>query len=135
LIFVPSIVITPTDTNPRLPAQPEHAVKQLRDLRLVAAAELRDPRVIRRAHRADHLVGHVLPTRPLDPARRPVPARVRVHQQGDHHRRVIRSTAGRTKPIRLREARQIHLIHRPNTVHTKWFSGNQSVNDGGINNN
>ena len=47
---------------------------------LVPAAELRDRRVIRRPHPGDHLERDVLPTRPLDPTRRPVPARIRVQK-------------------------------------------------------
>jgi len=78
----------------------------------VPAAELRDRRVIRRAHRADHLARHVLPTRPLNPARGPVPARIRIQKQGDQHRRVIRRAARATQPIPLSETSQIHRINR-----------------------
>ena len=91
--------------------EPEHVVKQLGDLGLVATAELRDRRVIGRAHRADHLVGHVLPARPLDPPRGPVPARIRVQKQCHQHRRVIRRPARATQPIRL--ASGPDRSHRP----------------------
>jgi uncharacterized protein (DUF427 family) len=50
--------------------------EQLAERLLMPAAELRDRRVIWDRHRGDQLVGHVLPARPLDPPRGPVPARV-----------------------------------------------------------
>jgi hypothetical protein len=78
----------------------------------MAAAELRDRRMIRGAHPRDHLVGHVLPAPPLNPPRRPVPARVRVKKQRDHHRRVKRRAASRTQPIHRPEPVQVHLLHR-----------------------
>ena len=104
----------PDRHQPRLTAQPEHVIKQLRDLALVPAAELRDRRVIRRAHPGDHLERHVLPTRPLDPPRGPVPARIRVHQEAPPS--TAGSYGGTTRPpqpIRLRETVKVHLLDRP----------------------
>jgi MFS family permease len=70
--------------------------------------------VIRHPQRRDHLERHVLPACSLDPARRPVPARVRVHQhQQGHHRRLIRRTAVTIGSVSGVESIQIHLRHRP----------------------
>ncbi len=106
--------------QPRLPTQAQNVVEQLRDLSLVTTAELRDRRVIRRAQTRDHLERHVLPTRPLDPPRRPVPARVRIEQQGNHHLRVTRRATRTAEPIRLPEPIQVHHLHsaehRPHQV-------------------
>ncbi len=76
--------------------------------------------MIRAPHTRDHLKRHVLPARPLDPPRGPVPTRVRVQQKGHQHLRVIRSTTGSAQPIRLPEPIKVHLIngtkHRPHQV-------------------
>ena len=111
-------MITPTDTSPASLHSPQHLIKQLGDLGLVPAAELRDCRMIRHPHAHDHLVRHVLKTRPLDPTRRAIPARIGVQKQSHEHRRVIRSTTRPTQPIPLPEPTQIHLIHRPQTPST-----------------
>ena len=110
---MPSIEITPTSTRPASSHNASTAREQLAQRPLVPAAELRDRRVIRHPHRRDQLVGHVLPARPLDPPRGPVPARVRVQQQRHHHRRLIRRAPLTVLPIRPIERAQIHLIDRP----------------------
>jgi hypothetical protein len=89
----------PNRHEARFSAQAEDIIEQLSDLRLVAAAELGDRGVIRRPHPRDHLERDVLPARPLDPTRRPVPARIRVEQQCDHHLRVV------GRPARATQAR------------------------------
>ncbi len=65
--------------------EPAHAPARYRRpaarARLMAPVERRDRRVIRHLRRRDQLVGDVLPARPLDPPRGPIPARVRVQQQ------------------------------------------------------
>ena len=110
----------PDRHQPRLPAQPQHLIKQLGDLGLVPAAELRDRRVIRHPHARDHLVRHILKARPLDPTRRPIPARIRVQKQSHQHRRVIRSTTRPTQPIPLPETGPDPSDQPPpSTVHTK----------------
>ena len=97
----------------RLTTQAQHRSEQLAERLLVPAAELRDRRMIRDRHRGDQLVGDVLPARPLDPPRRPVPARVRVDQQRDHHRRFVGSAPLTIRAIRPIERAEIHLIDRP----------------------
>ena len=97
----------------RLAAQRQHRSEQLAERPLMPTAELRDRRMIRDRHRGDQLVGDVLAALPLDPARRPVPARVRVDQQRDHHRRFVRSAPLTILSIRPIERAQIHLIDRP----------------------
>ena len=97
----------------RLVAQRQHLAEQLAERPLVPAAELRDRRVIRHPHRRDQLVGHILPARPLDPTRGPVPARVRVQQQCHHHRRLVRRPTVTVRPIRPIERAQVHLLDRP----------------------
>ena len=74
----------PNRHQPRLAAEPQHPDEQLGQRGLVAPAELRDRRVIRHLHRRDHLVRNVLPARPLDPPRGPVPTRVPVQKQRHH---------------------------------------------------
>ena len=99
--------------QPGLLAQLEHRAEQLAERPLVPAAELRDRRVIRHPHRRDQLVDHILPARPLDPPRGPVPARIRVQKQRHHHRRLIRRATLTILPIRAIERAQIHLLNRP----------------------
>jgi hypothetical protein len=103
----------PNLNQARLLTQRQHLREQLAERSVVPAAELRDRRVIRNRHRGDQLVGHVLPARPLDPARGPVPARVRVQQQRDHHRRLVGSATLTVRAIRPIERAQIHLIDSP----------------------
>jgi hypothetical protein len=94
-------------------AQPQHRFEQLADRAVVPAAKLRDRQVIRHPHRRDQLVGHVLAARPLNPAGGHVPARVRVEQKRDHHRRLIRRAPLTVLPIRPVERAQVHLRDRP----------------------
>ena len=86
----------------------------------MAAAELRDRRVIRRDVAGHNAVGDVLDARALDAARRPVPARIRVKQQRDHHRRLVGRPAVPVGSIVGVERRQIQLAdglqHRPHQV-------------------
>jgi hypothetical protein len=86
----------------------------------VALAEAGDRRVIGRLVRADHARRDVLKTAPLDPPRRPLPERVGVEQQRDHHRRIVRRP---TMPIRAVggiERSQIELAdcvdHKPSEM-------------------
>jgi hypothetical protein len=60
-------VITPDRHQPRLATQTENVVEQLGDVGFMAAAELRDRRVIRHPLAGDHLARDVLLTSPLDP--------------------------------------------------------------------
>ena len=97
--------------QPRLLAQRQHLGKQLAERPLMPATELRDRRVIRHPHRRDQLVHNILPTRPLDPPRRAVPTRIRVQQQRDHHRRLIRRPPLTILPMSPIERRQVHLLN------------------------
>jgi hypothetical protein len=63
--------------HPRPRAQPKHAAKQVGDRVLVALAEPRDRGMIGHLVGRDHPTRNVLDTRPLDPPRRALPARVR----------------------------------------------------------
>jgi hypothetical protein len=75
-------------------------------------AKPRDRRVVGNLMSSDNAKGHVLLTRSLDRARRPDPARVRVEQQRDHHRRLKRRPAVPVLPVGGVERAQIHLRHR-----------------------
>jgi hypothetical protein len=94
-------------------AQAEHAAKDVAQRSLVAAAELGDRRVIGHQVGRDHAIRDVLHARALDPARRPVPTRIRVQQQRDHHRRLIRRTTVTILAIVGVEQRQVQLADRP----------------------
>ena len=59
----------------------KHRGEQLTKRPLMPPAELRDRRMVGHHHRRNQLVHHILPTRPLDPARRPIPTRIRVQKQ------------------------------------------------------
>jgi len=87
----------PNLDHPGLSAQSEHAAEELRDRVLVALAKARDRRVIGHLIGRDHPNRDILHTGPLDAARRALPARIRVHQQRDHHRGIMR---GATVTIR-----------------------------------
>ncbi len=76
------------------------------------AAELRDGRVVRHQVRADHPIGHILGTLPLDPPGGPVPPGVRVEQQRHHHLGVIGRPAMAIGAIRPVERAEVHLLHR-----------------------
>jgi hypothetical protein len=68
--------------------------------------------MIRREIGRQHPIRNVLTTLTLDPTRRPIPARVRVEQQRDHHRRLIRRPSLPVVSIRAIKRAQIHLLHR-----------------------
>jgi len=69
----------------------------------------RDRRVIGRLVGRDHAVGDVLDTVTLDQPRGPLPTRIRVQQQRDHHRRIMRRSAVTIATIRPVERLQIKL--------------------------
>lgn len=79
----------------------------------MALPEPCDRRVIGHPVRRDDPERDVLDTRALDPARRALPTRVRVHQQRDHHRRIVR---GATLPITAIHARERVEIHPSDDV-------------------
>ncbi len=58
----------------------------------------------------------------------------RERHHAHHHPRVIRRATLPVRPIGAIETGQIHPLDSPSTVHTRWSSGTQSANDGGINN-
>jgi len=77
----------------------------------VALDEPRDRCVIGPLLRRQDTERHVLFARPLDLPRRACPARVRVQQQRDHHRRVIRRPAAPVPPIDGIERVEVELAH------------------------
>ena len=79
---------------------------------LMTLAEPRDRRVVGNLVSGDNAEGHVFLARPLDRARRPDPARVRVEQQRDHHRWLERRPAVPVLPVGGVERAQVHLRHR-----------------------
>ncbi len=95
-----------------LRAQRQHRGEQARDRVLMITTKPRDRRVIGHLVSGDHAVGNILTTAPLDPARGALSARVRVEQQRDHHRRVIRRPTPPITAIRRIESRQVHLRYR-----------------------
>ena len=78
----------------------------------MALAKARDRRVIGHPVRSDHTVGDVLNTLTLDHPRRPLPPRIPIEQQRDHHRRIVRRPAMAIEAIDAKEPRQIHLLDR-----------------------
>ena len=80
----------------------------------------RDRGVIGRLVGADHPERDVLATAPLDPPRRALPDRIRVDEQRDHHRRIMRRPAMTVGAIARIERGQIHLLnsveHEPRQV-------------------
>jgi integrase len=77
-----------------------------------AALDRRDRRVIRRLIGAHHPDSDVLDTTALDPPRRPLPDRVAIQQQRDHHRRIVRRPAVPVGPIAGIERAHIQVRER-----------------------
>ena len=73
-------------------------------------AEARDRRVIRRAVGGDNPKRDIVATAPLDAARGPLADRVGVHQQRDHHRRIVRRATPTIASIRGQEFGQIEPV-------------------------
>jgi hypothetical protein len=100
------------------PAEPQHLAKQIGQGPLVAHPKLGDGGVIGHVVGADHAIGHVLRTCPLDPARGAVSLRIGVEQEGDHHSRVVGRAAvaigavvgvkGKLRSISSTEANTVH---------------------------
>ena len=87
----------------------------------MAAAELRDRRVIGHLHRGDDLERHITTTAALDLPRGAQPDAVGVEQQANHHHpRVIRRAALPVRAIRPIKPIEIHLLdraqHRPHEM-------------------
>jgi hypothetical protein len=78
----------------------------------VALAKARDRRVIRGLVGRDHPKGDVLDAGPLDLAGGAQSARVRVEENGDHQRRVVRRPAMAIGAVGRVEDRQVHLLDR-----------------------
>jgi hypothetical protein len=98
--------------HPRVRTQRQHRAKQARQRVLMTRAKASDRRVIGLLVRGDHAVGDVLNALALDPARGALPPRVRVKQQRDHHRRIVRRATMPIAPISAIEPSQIHLPDR-----------------------
>ncbi len=92
-----------------LRAQRKHLAEQVGDGVLVALDEPRDRRVIGPLLGRQDAEGDVFLTRPLDHARGPEPARVRIEQQRHHHRRVIGRPAPSVLTVGDIEPVEIHL--------------------------
>src|SRR4051794_37102363 len=88
-------------------AEREYLTEQPRQRALVALTEARDRRVIRALVGADHPRGDVLDAAALDAPRRPLPERVAVEQQRDHHRRIVRRATLTVVAIDAVESSQI----------------------------
>ena len=101
--------------------------------RLVALAEPRDRRVIRRLVGRDHPDRDVLTAAPLDPPRGPLTDRVRVEQQRHHHRRIVRRPTPAVLAIAGEERRRSIASTASSTNHARWSSGSHSRRLGGNN--
>jgi hypothetical protein len=95
-----------------LRAQPEDLAEQVGQRPLVTLTETRDRRVIRRLVGGDDPHRDVLDAAPLDPPRRPLPDRVAVHQQRQHHRRLVCRTTVTILAIDRIERREVHRLDR-----------------------
>ena len=86
----------------------------------MALTKPRDRRVIGRLVGTNHPDRDILDTPALDPPRRPLPDRVAIEQQRDHHRRIVRRPAVTVGPIAGIERAQIELRdgidHEPRQV-------------------
>jgi hypothetical protein len=96
----------------RLCAKRQHLGEQIRDGVLMITTKARDRRVIGHLVGRDHAVGNILATAALDPSGGTLSTRVRIQQQRDHHRRVIRRPTPPITAMRRIESRQIHLRYR-----------------------
>jgi hypothetical protein len=102
----------PNPNQPGRPAEPQHLAEEIGQGPLVAHPELGDGGVIGHQVGTDHPIGHVLRTRPLDPARGAVSLREGVEQQRDHHLRVVGGAAVAIGPVVGIEAAQVHVLDR-----------------------
>ena len=107
----------PDAHQPGIRAQPQHLPEQLAQRALVTNPEARDRGVIGRLVGRDHPKRDVLATAPLDPPRRALADRVRVHDQRHHHRRIVRRAALPVGAIGGKERGQIEL-RRPRRSQT-----------------
>jgi hypothetical protein len=86
----------------------------------VALTKPRDRAVIGPAVRGDQPKRDVLDTLALDHPRGPLPTRIGIHQQRDHHRRIVRRTPVTIHPVIGVERGEIHLLnhrdHKPREV-------------------
>jgi hypothetical protein len=114
-------------------AQRQDLTEQLGDRRLVADAEARDRRVIRRPVGGDHAEGDVVMTAPLDRARRAHTDRVGVDEQRDHHLRIVRRATPPVVALARVERAQVHLRSAvaSSTNHARCSSGSHSRRLGG----
>lgn len=112
----------PDPHQPGLGAQLEHSVKQLANRLLVAGAKARDRRVIWNLVRADHAERDILPAAPLDRPRRAHTDRLPIHQQRDHHRRLVRRSSPTITTIGAIERLEVQLADRVEHNHARWSS-------------
>jgi hypothetical protein len=106
--------------QPGIRAHPQHLPEQLTQRALVADTEARDRGVIWHLVGRDHPERDVLAAPSLDPPRRALADRVRIHDQRHHHRRIVRRPAVPIGAIGGKERGQIelgeHLDHKPREV-------------------
>jgi hypothetical protein len=98
--------------QPRPRAQLEHLTEQARDRLLMPRPEPCDRGVIRRLVGADHPKRDVVTAVTLDPARGAHSDRIRVDEQRNHHRRIVRRPPVAVLAIAAIKRRQIHLRDR-----------------------
>jgi len=96
--------------QPGLCAQRKHLAEQISQGALVTLTETRDRRVIGLAVGSNHPVVKPLNAGALDLPRGPLPARVRIDQHRDHHRRIVRRSAMAISAIVAIERAQIHRV-------------------------
>jgi hypothetical protein len=97
----------------------------------MAAAKVRDRRMVGDEVAGHDPVGDVLYAGALDPARGAVAARVGIEQERHHHRRLVGWPAVPVGPIGGVEGAQIEET-ASRIVHTRCSSGTHSRSDGGI---
>jgi hypothetical protein len=100
-------------------AEPEHLAEQPRQHVLVALTKPRDRAVIGHPVRRDNAVGDILDAAALDAARGALPTCVRVEQQRDHHRRIVRRPPVTIVAVGGVERRQLPLLDAASTNHAK----------------
>ena len=104
----------------RLRAQRQHLAEQPGQRHLMTLTKARDRAVIGLTVGRDHPKRDVLKARTLDHPRGALPTRIRVHQQRDHHRRIMRRPAAAIQAVIGVEGAQVHPLdhrdHKPREV-------------------
>ena len=100
--------------------EPQHVGEKTGDRALVADAEARDRGVVGHPVGGDHAERDIVLAAPLDPPRRPLPGRVGVQQQRQHHHRVTRRATPPVLAIRRIKRPEVERLdgveHEPRHV-------------------